>query len=157
MCVAPSHSCLQQQQQCWLPQADVRADLSPRPNHYRTNFDELVNTDTSHSSGICKVAAKQFARYIGAAGFSREEVRAHGLNERIKVQSVSYGRDHGTHSVRRTRAPCVIGASISRMPSACRTISRFNAGSSGLHLQASTEDRESLNAACTVISKSDEI
>jgi hypothetical protein len=44
--------------------ADVRADLSPRPNHYRTNFDELVNTDTSHSSGICKVAAKQFARYI---------------------------------------------------------------------------------------------
>jgi acetylornithine deacetylase/succinyl-diaminopimelate desuccinylase-like protein len=49
--------------------------LRPDQVSYRAIFEELVNTDTSYSSGDCTVAARQLAERMWAAGFSQDEVR----------------------------------------------------------------------------------
>jgi acetylornithine deacetylase/succinyl-diaminopimelate desuccinylase-like protein len=42
---------------------------------YRAMFEELINTDTSYSSGNCTVAAQQLAQRMWGAGFTQDEVR----------------------------------------------------------------------------------
>jgi acetylornithine deacetylase/succinyl-diaminopimelate desuccinylase-like protein len=49
--------------------------LRPDQANYRAIFEELVNTDTSYSSGNCTAAAKQLARRMRTAGFTGDEVR----------------------------------------------------------------------------------
>jgi acetylornithine deacetylase/succinyl-diaminopimelate desuccinylase-like protein len=49
--------------------------LRPDQTNYRAIFEELVNTDTSYSSGNCTIAAQQLAQRMLAAGFTQDEVR----------------------------------------------------------------------------------
>ncbi|MFM2256786.1 MAG: hypothetical protein RIQ28_633 [Pseudomonadota bacterium] len=51
------------------------APLRPDQAAFREIFVELVNTDTSHASGSCTLAAKQLAARMWAAGFTKQEVR----------------------------------------------------------------------------------
>jgi len=60
----------------WLVSAPAAAQsLRPDEVRFRAMFEELVNTDTSYSSGNCTLAAEQLADRMWAAGFSRQEVR----------------------------------------------------------------------------------
>ena len=73
---------------------------SPRPDplEFRALFQELIETDTSHSAGNCTLASERMTAHLRAAGFTDAELHPFGVPEFPKergVVAVLQGSGHG--------------------------------------------------------------
>jgi len=59
----------------FLAQPILAAELSPEQQRARAIFKELVETDTTHSTGDTLIAAQRMAKHLLDAGFAEEDVR----------------------------------------------------------------------------------